>query len=365
MPPGTESSKVLEDEEVARVGCSCRFALDCLCTDMHELCHECVRTDEGDSDFHGCLHHHKSCLAPLHVLSPNHVSYDSPLKVACVHCFLDHITFPQAGVGLLYFFRETVVFAQSCASNQAHLRSHSGQGPVLSSIAQQDQNSRWNQSANWCFERLRLPLTITDATCECGVCLDLLGRHRAACPRSERLYTRCQQRGLWRECVVKLVCPCERQIMNVEVRAYDERATGVRASGLPHPPGRAVGCGHHGAFTPHPRQAWRAQGAATTDGAMLVRARADKEAKLHRAPPGKPMSFGGGGPGDGGQMEHRGNLWCRHVGGRSRARGPPPPVLAWRRRWMRMLAVSCGRSLADSLVSVKRDTWRGTERGEA
>ena len=34
------------------------------------------------------------------------------------------------------------------------------------------------------------------------------------------------------------------------------------------------------------------------------------------------MSFGGGGLGDMGQMEHRGNHFCRHVGGRSRARGP-------------------------------------------
>ena len=35
--------------------------------------------------------------------------------------------------------------------------------------------------------------------------------------------------------------------------------------------------------------------------------------------------------------------------------------LAWRRRWTRMLAVSCGRSFADSLVSAKWDTWKGTE----
>ena len=29
----------LDDEEVARVGLTCRFALDCLCTEMYEFCH--------------------------------------------------------------------------------------------------------------------------------------------------------------------------------------------------------------------------------------------------------------------------------------------------------------------------------------
>ena len=29
----------LEDAEVARVGLTCRFALDCLCTEMYEFCH--------------------------------------------------------------------------------------------------------------------------------------------------------------------------------------------------------------------------------------------------------------------------------------------------------------------------------------
>ena len=81
------------------------------------------------------------------------------------------------------------------------------------------------------------------------------------------------------------------------VRADDERAMEVLASGLPI---------HQGAQL------------ATTDGAVLVRARADKEAKYTELPK-KPMSFGGGRPGDTGQMEHRGNHFCRSVGGRSHA----------------------------------------------
>ena len=61
------------------------------------------------------------------------------------------------------------------------------------------------------------------------------------------------------------------------VQADDERAMEVLASGLPI---------HQGAQL------------ATTDGAVLVRARADKEAKYTELPK-KPMSFGGGGgPGD-------------------------------------------------------------------
>ena len=35
--------------------------------------------------------------------------------------------------------------------------------------------------------------------------------------------------------------------------------------------------------------------------------------------------------------------------------------LAWRRRWMRMLAISCGRSFAASLVAGPNDVWSGTD----
>ena len=34
------------------------------------------------------------------------------------------------------------------------------------------------------LERLRMPHDVTEARCECGVPLDVFGRHRAACPRS-------------------------------------------------------------------------------------------------------------------------------------------------------------------------------------
>ena len=50
----------------------------------------------------------------------------------------------------------------------------------------------------------------------------------------------------------------------------------------------------------------------------------------------------------------------------AKARDSPPVLrrsahLAWRRGWMRMLAVSCGRSFAASLVAGPSDVWSGTD----
>ena len=36
-------------------------------------------------------------------------------------------------------------------------------------------------------------------------------------------------------------------------------------------------------------------------------------------------------------------------------------VLAWRRRWSRMLSISCSRTFACSLVSSPADAWDGTD----
>ena len=133
------------------------------------------------------------------------------------------------------------------------------------------------------FERLRLPLPITDATCGCGVCLDLLGRHRAACPRSGRLRTRavptertlarvCREAGAFVRVNAKL------RDMNVEVRADDERATQVLASGLPIHQGAQLAVDIT-VRSPLTSTGLARPGAATTDGAVLVGARADKKAK--------------------------------------------------------------------------------------
>ena len=139
----------------------------------------------------------------------------------------------------------------------------------------------------------------------------------------------------------------------LSVAADDERAIEVLTSGLPLFFGAQLAvdvtlrCALTADGLPQP-------GAAAVDGAVCSRAREDKERKY---------------------PEHLRDDRCRLVvlaletGGRwseeavqfveslavSRAREAPPTLaaLAWRRRWTRMLAVSCTRSFACSLVPPK------------
>ena len=88
-----------------------------------------------------------------------------------------------------FHFRETVVIAKSCAADQAHLRSHSGH--CTSAVLHGAPTGLEFKVAPEHFrtlvlEKLRLPLQIVEAHCECGPVLDVQGRHRAACPRSGR-----------------------------------------------------------------------------------------------------------------------------------------------------------------------------------
>ena len=114
---------------------------------------------------------------------------------------------------------------------------------------------------------------------------------------------------------------------------------------------------------PSPRQAWRAQGPQL----RMVQCWSEPVPTKRRSSPSSSREtdvIWWWELGDRGQMEHRGNHFCRHVGGRSRAGGPVCLAQIYSSglaRWTRMLAVSCGRSFADSLVSAKWDTWRGTE----
>ena len=76
------------------------------------------------------------------------------------------------------------------------------------------------------LERLRLPLQVTEARCECGSGLDSRGRHRSTCPRSGRLKSRavptektltrvCREAGATVRCNAKL------RDMNINVSATD------------------------------------------------------------------------------------------------------------------------------------------------
>ena len=79
---------------------------------------------------------------------------------------------------------------QSCAADQAHLRSHSGAGAsdvLCGCLTAPEFKITPLVFRTIVSERLRLPLLLTKSTCERGAALDGCGRHRAACPRSGRL----------------------------------------------------------------------------------------------------------------------------------------------------------------------------------
>ena len=137
---------------------------------------------------------------------------------------------------LLHHSRKSVVIAQSSVGDQAPLISHSGPGasvvllgcPTSCEFQLQPETFRMLT-----LERLRLPIHGV-----CGAPLDLLGRHRGACPRSGRLKSRAvpTERRLARACrevgavVRSNVKPRDN---NVVVPVEDERAIEVLASGLP------------------------------------------------------------------------------------------------------------------------------------
>ena len=84
---------------------------------------------------------------------------------------------------LEHHFRETVILGKSCATDQAHLRSHAGVGAsdVLHGAPTGPEfKVEPNLFRTFVLERLRLPLPVTEAFCECGSPLDVWGRHRAA-----------------------------------------------------------------------------------------------------------------------------------------------------------------------------------------
>ena len=266
-----------------------------------------------------------------------------------------------------HHFRETVVLARSCPGDQAHLRSHSGPGPgavLHGSPTGPEFQVQPLQFGTLVLERLRLPLILTEARCECGSQSDIFGRHRAACPQSGRLKRERTLARVCREAGATVTRNVKLRDMNVQVPATDEREIEVVAAGLSI---------HHGAQLAVDitlRSAVTSVGAprttaATVNGAALTQARRDKEAKY---------------------AELVRNERCRLVvvaletGGRwgtealefvadmasSWARDAPPVLrrsafLAWRKRWTRMLSVSCARAFATSLVVGQCDAWAGVD----
>ena len=92
----------------------------------------------------------------------------------------------HASSSLEYHFRETLIVAESDAAEQALEVTGPGASevlcgaPIASEFKVEPQLFR-----ALVLERLRLPLGVTDALCECGGRFDFVGRHRAVCPRSK------------------------------------------------------------------------------------------------------------------------------------------------------------------------------------
>ena len=271
-----------------------------------------------------------------------------------------------------HHYRESVVLAQSSAADQAHLRSHSGPGASSVLLGCPSGCEFQIQAETFrvlILERLRLPLHVTDAQCECGAPVDHLGRHRGACPHSGRLKRRamapertlarvCREAGALVRFNVKL------RDMNVAVPADDDRAIEVLASGLPMQHGAQL------AIDITIRSATSANGlpqrnAAHVDGAVLTRARVDKEAKYAELVGGNRCVLVVVALETGGRWSGEAVEFIDMMAG-ARAREVLPIMrrsvhLAWRRRWMRMLSVSCARAFASSLVAPGQDVWSGTD----
>ena len=104
---------------------------------------------------------------------------------------------------------------------------------------------------------------------------------------------------------------------------------------------------------------------AHVDGAVLHRAREDKETKYVELLQVKRCHLVVVGVDTGGRWSSEAATFADHLAS-GRVREVPSVLrksehLAKRQRWMRMLAVSCGLAFAASLVSERCDTWRGTD----
>ena len=267
---------------------------------------------------------------------------------------------------LEHHFRETVVFAQSFAADLAHLRSHAGPG-ASAAICGAPTGPEFTLSPpvfrTMILERLRLPLDIAEARCECGGFVDSLGRHRAACPRSGRLRSRavapektlariCREAGAVVRCNVKL------REMNVTVAANDELEVEVLASGLPleHGAQLAVDVTLRSAVTASGRAC---PNAAVVDGAVANAARRDKERKYAELVEGRRCKLVVVAIETGGRWSAEACNFVENLAW-AKSREVVPVLhrsafLAWRRRWTRMLSVFCCRAFAGSLTSPRCD----------
>ena len=214
-----------------------------------------------------------------------------------------------------HHFRETVVLAQSCAADQAHLRSHSGAGS--SDVLCGCPTGREFKILPTLFrtivsERLRLPFQLTESSCECGAALDKCGRHRGACPRSGRLKSRATAPGrtlarVCREAGGSVRTHVKLRDLNTSVPEEDDRSVEVLTSGLPmhHGAQLAVDITLRSAVTSFGAACPNASTTSTVNGAVLERARGGQREQRQRAVGWPQVPFGCGGARNGWSMERR------------------------------------------------------------
>ena len=241
-----------------------------------------------------------------------------------------------------------MVLGHTGAANQAHLR---GSSFALSGTPTNPEfKVEPHHFRTLVLERMRLPLHVTEAKWECGADLDSLGRHRAACPRSGRLRTRalgpaktlariCREVGATVRCTAKL------RDTDTAVSAQDERAIEVRAFAVDV----TLRCALTANGEAHPN-------AAAEDGTVCSRARVDRERKNTELLAGHRcrlvvVALETGGRGSNEAIQFTGDLTA------APSREAPPVMrrsdfLAWKRRWSRMIGISCGRAFANSLAAV-------------
>ena len=150
----------------------------------------------------------------------------------------------------------------------------------------------------------------------------------------------------------------------MQVSATDEREIEVVAAGLPI---------HHGAQLAVDitvRSAVTSVGAprataATVNGAALLQARRDKEAKYAELVASERCRLVVVALETGGRWSTEALEFVADMAS-SRARDAPPVLrcsafLAWRKRWTRMLSISCAMAFATSLVVNHTDAWAGVD----
>ena len=203
------------------------------------------------------------------------------------------------------------------------------------------QSLKWNltTSARWLHE--------TEARCECGADLDSLGRDRAACPRSGRLSTRAL--GPEKDTGQDLPGGGSHCAMQCQAEGHGHRNVctgreGNRSSriGAPTAP-RSAACGRrHNPVRPDSEQRSSPQ-----------RCSGERRSLLSSL-------LEGGGIRNRRKVERRSHsVYRRSCGGPIKGSTTVmrrPAFLAWKKRWSRMIGISCGRAFANSLAAVANAT---------